>query len=178
MNSGLPVWWVPCFDGGNFKNRGNASFWRASDADLLRHTSDRVMNYFIYALLKKDSPNHLAYLDEDVDKTAREHVLSGTRNLWCTAVFTEAAGRKIVETEGAWIAVPGDLVKKDAPVGEVFRFTPVSVFVDNDARVIYEESARSRRVFRFQVVNPEFYPAVMASVTGHLIGDLADGNVR
>ncbi len=178
MNSGLAVWWVPCFDGGNFKNRGNASFWRAAHADLLRYSSDRVMNYFIYALSKKDSPNHLASLDEDVDETAREQVLSETRNLWCTAVFAEVAGRKIIEKEGAWISVPGDIVKKDAPISDVFRFTPVSVFVDDDARVIYEESARSHHVFRFQVVNPELYPQIMTSVTAHLIGDLADSNNR
>lgn len=178
MNSGLPVWWVPCFDGGNFKNRGNASFWRAAHADLLKHASDPVMNYFIYALMKKGSPDPLAFLDEDVDETAREQVLSETRNLWCTAVFTEAAGRKIVETEDGWIAVPGDLMKKDAPVIAVFRFTPVSVFVDENARVIYEESKRSRQVFRFQVVDRESYPRIMTSVTAHLIGDLADGKDR
>ena len=176
MNSGLPVWWVPCFDGGNFKNRGNASYWRAAHADILRYSSDRVMNYFIYALMKKDSPDPLAYLDGDVDETAREQVLSETRNLWCTAVFTAAAGRKIVATEEGWTAVPGNLVKNDAPTIEVFRFTPVSVFVDENARVIYEESARARQVFRFKVVDRELYPRVMTSVTAHMIGSLANGN--
>lgn len=178
MNSGLPVWWVPCFDGGNFNNRGNASYWRATHADLLKYSSDRVMNYFIYALMKKNSPNPLAYLDGDVAEAAREQVLSETRNLWCTAVFTEAAGRKIVETEGGWTAVPGDLVKNEATTIEVFRFTPVSVFVDENARVIYEESERASQVFRFQVVDRELYPRVMTSVTAHLIGGLANGNSR
>lgn len=176
MNSGLPVWWIPCFDGGNFKNRGNASYWRAAHADLFKHSPDRVMNYFIYALLKKDSPNPLTYLDEDLDEAAREQVLSETRNLWCTAVFTEAAGRKIVETEEGWIAVPGNLVKNETPAVEVFRFMPVSVFVDENARVIYEKSERARQVFRFQVVDRESYPRIMTSVTAHLIGGLANGN--
>lgn len=39
MNSGLPVWWVPCFDGGNFKNKGNASYWTARHSDLLSSAS-------------------------------------------------------------------------------------------------------------------------------------------
>jgi hypothetical protein len=176
MNSGLPVWWVPCFDGGNFKNLGNASFWKASHADLLQYSSNRVMNYFIYALRKKDSPDHLEYLDGNVDEVAREQVLSETRNLWCAALFTEAAGRRIVETDEGWISVPRDLAKNDASTIEVFRFTPVSVFVDENARVIYEESARSQQVFRFQVTDKEMYPKVMTSITAHLIGDLTDGN--
>jgi hypothetical protein len=159
MNSGLPIWWVPCFDGGNFKNKGNASFWRARHVDLLNDVPDRLMNYFIYALQKKQSPDYLAYLDKDVDEAARKQVLSGIRNLWCTAVFTEAAGRAIV---------------KNIPPVEAFRFAPVSVFVGNDARIIYEESARSHQVFRFQVVNPESYPKVMTSITSHLLAELLE----
>jgi hypothetical protein len=172
MNSGLDIWWVPCFDGGNFKNRGNASFWRAAQSDLLRYCSNRMMNYFIYALLKKESPDHLAFLYRDVDETAREQVLSGTRNLWCAAVFTELADRKIIEKQGEWISVPQDLKKQQTPAVEVFRFIPVSLYVDRNARVCYEESERSKRIFRFQVLDKGLYPQVMTSVTAHLLGSL------
>jgi len=178
MNSGLAVWWIPCFDGGNFKNKGNASFWKASHADLLRYSSDQVMNYFIYALLKKTSPDHLEYLSKNIDEVARRQVLSETRNMWCAAVFTEAAGRKIVQREGEWVAVPVDFLEKKARVLEIFRFARVSVFVDDDARIVYEETSRSRRIFRFQIVNTELYPEVMTSVTSHLIGDLANRQTK
>lgn len=175
MNSGLPVWWVPCFDGGNFKNKGNASFWRAEHADLLKYASDRVMNYFIYALNKKTDPDHLKYLTGHVDELNRGQVLSGMRNLWCTAVFTEAAGRKIVERKNEWISVPiADLEKEDR-VCEVFRFSPVSLFVNDEARVVYEETSRSHRIMRFRIMEYDLYPEIMTSVTSHLIGDLAAG---
>jgi hypothetical protein len=152
MNSGLPVWWIPCFDGGNFKNKGNASYWKASHDDLLGSASDRVMNFFIYALLEPDA-DPLEYLDGPVDPEARERVLKGKRNLWCTAVFTEAAGRGIAG-------------------GKPFRFVPVSLFVDPEARVIYEESPRSHELMRFQIKNRETYAEVMTSVTRRLIGEL------
>ena len=35
LRSGLPVYWVPCFDGGLWQNRGHASFWRAGHRALL-----------------------------------------------------------------------------------------------------------------------------------------------
>ncbi len=178
MNSGLDIWWVPCFDGGNFKNRGNASFWRAAQSDLLRYCSDRVMNYFIYALLKKESPDRLAFLYGDVDEKARKQVLSGTRNLWCAAVFTGLADRKIIERQGEWISVPQDLIKIHTSAVEVFRFIPVSLYADRDGRVCYEESERSSRVFRFQVVDKGLYPQVMTSVTAHLLGSLGEGSTR
>ncbi|HYW80469.1 MAG TPA: nucleoside hydrolase, partial [Thermoguttaceae bacterium] len=45
MNAELPLYWVPCFDGGLWKNEdGNASFWQASHAVLLRDASEPVLN--------------------------------------------------------------------------------------------------------------------------------------
>ena len=172
MNSGLPVWWVPCFDGGNFKNNGHASFWRASQADLLRGCSDRVMNFFIYALLRKSDPNPLAFLDGAVDPTAREKIFSEPRNLWGAAVFTAAAGREIIEADDGWISRPaGSSPGADLRL-EVFRFVPVMLSVDRSAKVVYEKSPLARRILRFEVVDPALYPEVMTSVTRHLIGGL------
>lgn len=178
MDSGLPIWWIPCFDGGNFKNKGNASFWKTSQADLLKYSSDRVMNYFIYALLKEDSPDYIALLDASVEERDKAQVLSGERNLWCAAVFAAAAGRTIIEEGGEWIAVPMDSLPEDARVCEVFRFVPVSLYVDDQARVVYRKTPPSQPVFRFQVVNPDSYPKVMTSVTSHLIGGLSVRSAR
>ncbi len=176
MNSDVAVWWVPCFDGGNFRNKGNASFWKADHTDLLKYASDRVMNFFVYALTKNASPNYLAYLDGLVDEAAGKRVMPETRNLWCAAVFTEVAERVIVARDGEWISIPENAAGEGERTCEVFRFTPVSLFVDNDARVIYEDSARSRQILRFQIVNAELYPRVMTSVTSRLIEEITGGN--
>jgi len=165
MNSGLPVWWVPCFDGGLFRNQGNASFWRAKHADLLRDASDRVMSYFVFALRKKTDPDHLGFLDRKVTAQDRARVLSGTRNLWCAAVFTHVAGLEIVRQGDGWSALPSGAVAEDSSVVEAFRFVPVSLHVDGEARVVYGESSRSHRVHRFQVVNRKLYPSIMTAVT-------------
>ncbi len=173
MNAGLPVWWVPCFDGGNFHNRGHASFWQASHADLLCRAGDPVMNFFIYALVDQDAPDPLGYLAQPVDETARAQVLAMTRNLWCAAVFTAAAGRRIVERDGAWVAVPATRLTGDDRLVEVFRFTPVSLFVDGDARVSYERSDRSHEIMRFEVTDPDRYADIMTAVTAALLGELS-----
>jgi hypothetical protein len=173
MNSGLPIWWVPCFDGGPRQNEGNASFWQANHADLLRNVSSRVMKYFIYAL-ERETANHIEYLGQQVDDQARQRVLSGKRNLWCSAVFTEIADRSIVQRDGEWLAVPAGAVKHDAEVVEVFTYVPVWLFVDSQTNVVYGEESRSHKVNRFQVVNKELYPNVMTSVTNRLLRDLGE----
>jgi len=176
MNSGLPVWWVPCFDGGLFKNRGNASYWRARHAELLRDASDRVMRYFVYALGKKTDADPLGFLDRPVAETDRAEVLSGTRNLWCAAVFTHVAGLRIGRQGKEWTLLRPGPAAKEATVVEAFRFRPVSLHVDAEARVVYGESPLSHEVHRFQVVDRKRYPSIMTSVTRSLIGML--GRVR
>jgi hypothetical protein len=175
MNSGLPVWWVPCFDGGNFKNRGKASYWTADQAELLRDTPDELMNFFIYALLKKSSPDSLGFLNGAVDPEDRALVLSGQRRLWCAAVFTVAAGRIMVERDGEYVTLAaGNILAEDIRV-EAIRFSPVSVFVDKDAHVVYEESSRSHRILRFEVADRDRYAKIMTTVTRHLIRDCLSG---
>ena len=66
MRSGLPVWWVPCFDGELWQNRGHASFWKAPHRDLLRDVSPAVRQYFTYAL-EHEKPNPLSFLSEAAD---------------------------------------------------------------------------------------------------------------
>ena len=169
MNSGLPVWWVPCFDGGNFKNRGKASFWTSDQAELLQDAPDGVMKFFIFALLNKTYSGHLEYLNQKIDPEERCLVLSGKRRLWCTAVFADVAGRAIIEREGEYIAMPDEEIRETDRRIEAFRFCPVSLFVDSDARVSYEESPRSHLIYRYEIINPDMYSRIMTSVTRHLI---------
>lgn len=169
MNSGLPVWWVPCFDGGNFKNRGKASFWTADQVELLGDAPDRIMNFFIYALLKKSRLDYVEYLNGTVDEEEKALVLSGQRRLWCAAVFTAAAGRIIVERKGKYIAVSEDETTALDRRVEAFRFLPVSLFVDENAGVVYGEHPGSHRVQRYEVVDKDRYGWIMTSVTRFLI---------
>ncbi len=169
MNSGLPVWWVPCFDGGNFKNHGKASYWTADQAELLGEAPDKVLNFFIYALLKKSHPCHLEYLNTTVDEKEKAQVLSGQRRLWCTAVFTEAAGRTIVYRKGEYIPVSQDEITAADRKVEAFRFLPVSLYVDENANIVYAESPDSHVLRRFEIGDTERYSQIMTSATRFLI---------
>ncbi|MCK5860849.1 MAG: nucleoside hydrolase, partial [Candidatus Hydrogenedentes bacterium] len=75
MNSGLPVYWVPCFDGGVWVNEGNASFWKAKHNDLLADVSDTVLNFFIYMAVRKNDPKPMAALYTPVVPKEKEKVL-------------------------------------------------------------------------------------------------------
>jgi len=169
MNSGLPVYWVPCFDGGPWQNNGRASYWRASHKDLLEHASDRLMNYFIFALLKKNEKNPVQYLDKKTNTGERKKVLSMNRNLWCTAIFAHIAGRKFIRRGNKFISVPMDASYNKELEIRPFKFDEVSVFVDKQANVLYEDTNRAEKIMQFHVLKADFYAEVMTSVTAQLL---------
>lgn len=173
MNSGLPVYWVPCFDGGPWHNNGRASYWRASHEDLLGHASDKVMNYFIYALLRKNEKNPVQYLDNQVSTDEEKKVLSMNRNLWCTAVFAHISGRKFIRQENKFISVPANASYNKEQEVRPFKFEEVSVFVDDQANVSYEDKSRAGRIRQFHVLAADIYPEVMTSVTAQLLLQLS-----
>ena len=121
MNSGLPVFWVPCYDGGDWANNGNASFWQASHADLFKLTTDRLFNYFRYAILQPDGKKDpIKALYEPIPDAERQAVLSETRNLWGSSIFAYIAGRRFVKRDGDCMAIPASDVKKTDTPCEVF----------------------------------------------------------
>ena len=169
MNSRLPVYWVPCFDGGRWQNNGRASYWRASHKDLLGHASDRTMNYFIYALLKKNEKNPIQYLDNEINRDDKKKVLSMNRNLWCSAIFAHIAGRRFIHQENKFISIPMNVSYNKEEEIIPFKFEEVSVFVDEQANVSYEDTNRAKKIRQFHVLTADIYAEVMTSVTAQLL---------
>jgi hypothetical protein len=174
LRSRLPVWWVPCFDGGPWKNGGHASHWQARHADLLRSASPRVVRYFAYAL-GKEAGDPLEYLDRELDPTKRDLLLSGTRNLWCTAVFGVVSGRTVRREADRFVSAPAvrpEPVAGPPPPNDLFGFSEVEVSVTDEALVRYGPAPGSRRILRFEVRDRERYAQGMTEMTAGLLGSL------
>lgn len=164
MRSDLPLYWVPCFDGGLWQNQSRASYWQAAHRDLLGDVSERVMNYFVYALMKSDM-EPLAFLDHSPDPKSRAEVMAGTRNLWCCAVFMDLVDKTIVAEGDSW-----QVVAKSATDGRrpVFDFESVrSVVSDEGAVTEVPEAGSSLR--RFRVLDRKNYADAMTAVTSRML---------
>lgn len=153
MRSGLPIYWVPCFDGGPWKNQGHASFWQARHGDLLKNARPEVIQYFIYAL-EKEKSDSIAFLSAPVDPERKRRLLGGTRNLWCTAVFE-------------WLVAP------EAAKG-VFGFAEADITIGDDAVVRYGRTPASKKVMRFEVRDPARYAGQMTAATQSLLACLGE----
>jgi len=178
MNSDLPVYWIPCFDGGVWQNNGRASYWKASHKDLLGNVSDRVMNYFIYALLKKQEREPVQYLGSEISDSDKSGVLSMNRNLWCSAVFPYIAGRTYIREGNKFTTVPKKVSYPKEQEIRPFSFEEVSVFVDEQADVFYEQTERAKKLRQFRILQAEIYPDLMTSVTVQLLRQLDKNSFR
>jgi hypothetical protein len=173
MRSGLPVYWVPCFDGGLWQNRGHASFWRASHRALLGKAARQVIHYFIYAL-EKEKAEPLAFLSRPVEPERQARLFAGTRNLWCAAVLGIMSGREVVLDGGKWTsALPGS----DGQAGGAgrkppFGFSEVEVSVNDAGVVSYGKGPSSHKVKLFEVLNSAQYEPGMVEATAGLLSSL------
>ena len=150
MRSDLPVWWVPCFDGGLWQNRGHASFWQAAHRDLLQGAKPRIIQYFIYAL-QQPQADPQAFLEAPVDARQQEQLLAGVRNLWCTRSSRSSPGHLARRAMAHMVSAP------------------VAVTIDDRRIIHYDSRSDARQVMRFEVRNAAEYAPVMTQSTARML---------
>jgi hypothetical protein len=86
LESGMPVYWCPCFG-----RDGYATFYTADQRQVVGACLPAVQNYFVYCLTESKA-DPIAFL------SSGPHPLpTGPRNMWSTVHFLHAAGRKIYQ---------------------------------------------------------------------------------
>jgi len=175
MDSDLPVYWVPCFDGGIWQNKGNASYWNASHKDLLAQAPEQVLKFFIYALQKKDKNtiDPIRYLNDELDTKGRDDILTANRHLWSCSVFTYVANRKIVRQDQNVISIPIDTPYCQGQLIDLFTFRDVAIYVSQPVTILpLPQSDRTRKIKMFQITNKDIYEKAMTSIAADLLSRL------
>ena len=173
MRSGLPVYWVPCFDGGLWQNRGHASFWRASQRALLEKRPRRSSS-ISSTRSKRKPPSRWGFFRDGVEPERRARLFAGTRNLWCAAVLGVMSGRKVVFEGGRWLCVaplssPAASVAGRKPL---FGFSEAEISVNDTGVVSCGVGPGSHKVKRFEVRDSASYEQGMTEATAALLSSL------
>lgn len=170
MRSGLPIYWLPCFDGGLWQNRGHASFWQASHADLLQQAPPELVQFFVYAL-ERDTSDPLAFVRATIDPVRQQRLFEQTRNLWCTASFAVLLGRDLQSVNGKYETVPNKPERDidSALTNALFQFEPVDVTITDAGVVRYGKGPGSHTVWRFKIRDTANYARGMTEATAALL---------
>ena len=151
LRSGLPIFWLPCFDGGLWQNQGHASFWKIRHRQVLENAPESLQRYFLY-MLRKATNDPIAYLSEPMGAADKEWMMAGERNLWCSALLRLAAGGN-VQHEGR----------------DVASFAPVDVSVSDSGAVTYGKSPGSRQIMRFEIKDRADFAVAATAATARLL---------
>lgn len=177
LNSGLNIYWVPCFDGGGGKNNGRASYIVARREKLFASISSRLMNYFRYALLAKKDSLYIKALTKPLDpeeiKTITYKQEGGMRNLWCSHIFPYIAHRSYILENNECLTRSNNDKTKD---GQIIRpFTFKDEYASSDLRGMVWPDTTGRKtnlIHIFEITDKDAFSSQMTSVVSHLLEEL------
>jgi hypothetical protein len=164
MQSKLPVYWVPCFDGGLWKNGGRASFWIAEHADLLGNASESLQQFFLFCLNKPDA-DPIQYLKEKPDPEELERMLSGKRNLWCTVIFAMVKDLYPFASPEGFVLAEG--ASRREGYSPLYEFSPLTIRLGSDGRI--SEEGAPITVMTFRILDRERYSPGMTELTSEFL---------
>jgi hypothetical protein len=173
------VYWMPCFEevpakGEKWQAAQYGTFYRFRQGEILPRLSDRVQNFFAYmfrhgrTLGPKSPPvtqaDWLKYLvgPKESDLLARQGQMD--RNMWCTGGFLHAVGLTV--------NVDGQIVPLAGAQNPVYTFEPIRVECLPTGVTHWTPDAKSTDRFIFRVLDPERYPAAMATAMRSLLTTL------
>jgi len=151
MRSDLPMFWMPCTDGGRGINHGHATQWRIKHGDVLEKAPARLLRYFLY-MSQGSSSDPIAFLAEETSVEVRNQYMAGQRNLWCAALLGMAVDR------------PLRYAGRD-----VAGFSPVDVSIDNDGIVSYGNVPGAHTVMRFELKDAAVFARAATHATAELL---------
>jgi hypothetical protein len=137
MQSGLPIYWCPCFHGTIWERGVHGTYWTFVQRLVLETAPQGLQNWFIFALTKPNEVDPIAFLSMPQDPARRRTVWETSRNMWCTAPFLHAAGRRVyLQSNGDYAALP-PLEAQRSGLSErevrLFDFVPMRVIVQSDS---------------------------------------------
>jgi len=83
MNSGLPIYWIPCFQNGLWTTGNDTSYFNAQYNELFDSTTSNLFKWFLY-YYSKDTSDFQTYLSQNHDTTT---LMADTRNIWCASII-------------------------------------------------------------------------------------------
>jgi hypothetical protein len=181
MQSGLPIYWCPCFHGTIWERGVHGTYWKFGQRSVLETAPEGLQNWFIFALTKPKDVDPIAFLSAPQDPAARAKVWEMARNMWCTAPFLHAAGRRVyLRRQGDYVALPPHQAQQ-AGLSEsevnVFDFVPMRVTVRGDSegaiRVDLKTDPAEPNGYVFQGKSNE-YDQILTACLKNLLADFQE----
>ena len=162
-----PVYWMPCFEQmqSPWVVREFGTYYRFRQDEILGRLSDKMQNYFAYALGKVNNANWLQYLTGGKDERLLAEFGGNYRNMWCTGGFLHAAGKTVSRS--------GQIVPLDSEgASPVFTFDPIKVRCSDYGVTEWTIDQNRDSRYIFHVRDIENYESAMTAAMKSLLMSL------
>ena len=171
FETGLPIFWNPCFGEGRVVGDGHCNFFVLPDQRVVLEKAPVELSRFISYALRQEKSDPIAWLANGV----AAEVPAKKRWMWTPPVLAHAAGRRVYRTSsGEYVWACPERASADAQACAFYAYEPARVTVDPQRRkqgfltVEYGSPQSNVRVFR-QLPG---YSQAMGSCLRNLYGDL------
>lgn len=156
-----PVYWLPCFHKRTFGDGEYGTYYKFLQGDVLPYLPPRLQNYFLYMLDRKKGTNWFFYLNGTPETELLTKQGQLMRNMWCTAGFFHAAGKKVTPE--------GEIVDLDSDKESVYTFKPIKVSCTDQGLTTWEIEPRNTGRFIFHIEDLAKYQAAMTAALKSLL---------
>lgn len=149
-----PVYWLPCANVSGVAEIGEfGTYYKFLQQDILPFLPDKLQNFFLFMYGRKQNNQWFTYLNGLPEEKLLTLNSTRYRNMWCTAGFLYAAGKKVTSD--------GEIVNLKSEKESVFSFKPVSVTCDEQGFTSWVINNQSRDRFIFHVDDMVNYQSAM-----------------
>jgi len=161
-----PVYWLPCFNMKTFGAGEYGTYYKFLQGDVLPYLPPRLQNYFLYMLDRKEGTNWFSYLNRQPETELLSKHNQLMRNMWCTAGFFHAAGKKVTPD--------GEIVDLSSDKESVYSFKPVKVTCTDQGLTTWEIQPRNTGRFIFHIEDLSKYQSAMTTALKSLLMQLPE----
>lgn len=143
MNSGLNIYWIPCFQNGLFTAGNRTSYMQIPHSEIFQDTDPKLLNWFLYRF-EMENTDFETWSQTEHDTTK---FMKDIRNIWCAPLFPLLNGsmesylKKYNETYHENMELP-------------FGFSEQRVTFQENGAVVY---GQGQVIHVFEVYNQEEY---------------------
>lgn len=157
-----PVYWLPCVNNTGVAEVGEyGTYYKFLQQDILPFLPAKLQNFFTFMYGRKQNSQWFTYLNGPQEEELLTINNTRYRNMWCTAGFLYAAGKKV--TSG------GEIIDLDSEKKSVFSFKPVSVTCDEQGFTSWAIINQSKDRFIFHVDDMVNYQSALTSALKDLL---------
>ncbi len=156
-----PVYWLPCFSREIMRFGEYGTYYKFLQGDVLPYLPKKLQNFFLFMLDRKSGNNWFSYLNGEPEEELLSKQGKLMRNMWCTAGFLHAAGKKVTPE--------GEIVDLSSDKKAVCSFIPVGVTCDDLGLTTWQPDQRSTGRFIFHIEDLSGYQPAMTIALKNLL---------